>query len=141
VRVEKLDWLADNPRYTQRYAMHVGSLCREMTNKAVAELEHLHESTVKKLDKIYMQKQISKSRIAAARAIGVDEISIRKGHNYRIIVSDLDRGRPIWVGGQGRREEDLDEFFRDFGEKRTRRIKLIVMDMWKPFGCGSFEGR
>jgi transposase len=133
VRVEKLDWLADNPRYTQRYAMHVGSLCREMTNKAVAELEHLHESTVKKLDKIYMQKQISKSRIAAARAIGVDEISIRKGHNYRIIVSDLDRGRPIWVGGQGRREEDLDEFFRDFGEKRTRRIKLIVMDMWKPF--------
>ena len=37
VRVEKLDWLAYNPRYTQRFAMHVGGLCREMTNKAVAD--------------------------------------------------------------------------------------------------------
>jgi hypothetical protein len=35
--------LAKNPRFTQRYAMHVGALCREMTNKAVAELERLHD--------------------------------------------------------------------------------------------------
>ena len=47
MRVERLDWLANNPRYTQRFAMHVGALCREMTNSAVAELEHLHDSTVK----------------------------------------------------------------------------------------------
>jgi len=29
----------------------------------------------------------------------VDEIAIRKGQDYRIIVSDLERRRPIWVGG------------------------------------------
>ena len=34
--------------------------------------------------------------LPAPRAIGIDEISIRKGHNYRVIVSDLDRERPIW---------------------------------------------
>lgn len=26
-------------------------------------------------------------------------------------VSDLDKGRPIWIVGEGRREEDLDLFY------------------------------
>jgi len=133
VFVERLDWLAKNPRHTQRFAIHVGALCREMTNRAVAELERLHDSTVKTLDKIYIAKQVALAGIPAPRVIGVDEIAIRKGHDYRIIVSDLDRGRPIWVGGRGRREEDLDLFFKDLGERKARRIKLVAMDMWKPF--------
>jgi len=133
VFVERLDWLAQNPRYTQRFAMHVGALCREMTNKAVAELERLHDSTVKNLDTIYMKKQVARAGMPAPRVIGVDEIAIRKGHDYRIVVSDLDRGRPIWVGGRGRAEQDLDLFFEALGERKTRRIKLVAMDMWKPF--------
>jgi transposase len=50
VQVAHLDWLAKNSRYTQRFAMHVGKLCRDMPNKAVAEMERLHHSTVKDLD-------------------------------------------------------------------------------------------
>ena len=93
MQVEHLDWLAKNPRYTQRFAMQVGKLCRDMPNQAVAERERLHHSTVK----------TSVAGMPAPRAIGIDEISIRKGHNYRVIVSDLDRGRPIWVGGESQR--------------------------------------
>ena len=83
--VERLDWLAKNPRFTQRFAMHVGALCREMTNKAVAEAERLHDSTVKDLDKIYMAKQAALAGPMRPRAIGVDEIAIRRGHNYRVV--------------------------------------------------------
>ncbi len=133
VHVEGLDWLAKNPRFTQRFAMHVGALCRDMTNKAVAEIERIHDSTVKDLDKIYMAKQVALVGMPAPRAIGVDEISIRKGHNYRIVVSDLDRGRPIWVGGEGRTEKDFDLFFSMLGAKKTANIELAAMDMWKPF--------
>ena len=133
VFVERLDWLARNPRYTQRFALHVGKLCREMTNKAVAEIENLHHSTVKDLDKLYMAQQVARAGQPAPRAIGVDEIAIRKGHNYRIVVSDLDRGRPIWVGGKGRTEADLDLFFASLGERKSARIQLAVMDMWKAF--------
>ena len=99
VHVEHLDWLANNSRYTQRFATHVGKLCRDMPNKAVAEMERLHHGTVKALDTLYMQEQVDRAGLPAPRAIGVDEISIRKGHNYRVIVSDLERARPIWVGG------------------------------------------
>jgi len=63
----------------------------------------------------------------------VDEIAIQKGHNYRIVVSDLDRRRPIWVGGKGRTEADMDLFFAALGANKTARIQLAAMDMWKPF--------
>ena len=104
MHVEHLDWLAKNPRYTQRFALHGGKLCRDMPNQRVAEMERLHHSTVNDLDKRYMQKQVERAGLPAPRAIGIDELSIRKGHNYRVIVSDLERGRPIWVGGEGRKE-------------------------------------
>lgn len=133
VRVEKLDWLAENPHYTARMAEQVGKLCRDMTNKAVADILHLHEHTVKDLDKLYMRKWLNKTPQPAPRVIGIDEISIRKGHNYRIVVSDIERSRPIWVGGQGREEADMDEFFKALGVKKTKRIRLAVMDMWKAF--------
>ena len=55
VKVERLSWLAKNPRYTQRFAQQVGTLCRDMSNKAVAQMLHLHEHTVKDLVRRYMQ--------------------------------------------------------------------------------------
>ena len=133
VFVEPLDWLARNPRYTQRYALHVGALCREMTVKAVAESERLHHTTVKDLDKLYMQQQVARAGMPAPRAIGIDEIAIRKGHEYRIVVSDLDRGRPIWFGGKGRTTEDADLFFAALGPSKSGRIQIAAMDMWKAF--------
>ena len=113
--------------------MHVGALCREMTNTAVAKAERIHDSTVKTLDMIDIQQQVARAGLPAPRAIGVDEIAIRKGHHYRIVVSDLERGRPIWVGGTGRTEADFDLFFAALGTKKTARIQLAAMDMWKPF--------
>jgi transposase len=56
-----------------------------------------------------------------------------KGHNYRVSVSDLDRRRSLWVGGQGRKEEDLDEFFKFIGKTKSKRIKLTTMGMGKAF--------
>jgi transposase len=131
--VETLDWLAKNPRYTKRFAQQVGELCQEMSNKAVARTMHIHKDTVKELDKIYMQGLLKKHPPTIPRVMGVDEMSIGKGNSYRIIVSDIERGRPIWIGGEGRKKEDLDGFFQALGENKSKRIKLAVMDMWKAF--------
>ena len=48
----------------------------------------------------YIRAQIERAGAPGPRAIGVDEISIRKGDVYRIVVSDLVRKRPIWFGGE-----------------------------------------
>jgi transposase len=133
VKTEKLPWLADNPFYTKRFAFFVGRRCRMATIRDVARELQLDWKTVKDLEKQYMREQLRRTRTPAPRAIGVDEIAIRKGHTYRIVVSDLDRRRPIWFGGVDRSEASMDQFYQWLGPKKSAHIQLAVMDMWKAF--------
>jgi len=104
-----------------------------MTVKDVAKELKLDWHTVKALDKEYMQEQLRRNPVAAPRVIGIDELSLRKGHTYRIVVSDIARGRPIWYGGKDRSEESMDMFYEGLGPEKTKKIQLAVMDMWKAF--------
>jgi len=125
--------LAENPFYTNRFAWLVGRRCRTATIKDVARELGLHWDTVKELEKQYRREQVRRAGAPAPKVIGIDEVSIRRGHTYRIVVSDLLRRRPIWFGGQDRSEESLELFYQQLGVKKTRAIYLAVMDMWKPF--------
>lgn len=134
MKQESLEWLCTrNPWHTKRFATLVGRKCRETTIKAVAEELRLDWKTVKELDKDYMKRQLEKHGTPAPEAIGIDEIATHKGHSYKIIVSDLKRKRAIWFGGKDRTEKSMDMFYEWLGEKKSRKIKTVVMDMWKPF--------
>jgi transposase len=85
------------------------------------------------LDKQYMAAQLARAGTPAPKVICIDEISIRKGHTYRIVVSDLLRRRPIWFGGTDRSEASMAAFYDWLGPKKSQGIRLVVMDMWKPF--------
>ena len=131
---EKLPFLADNPFYTKRFAFYVGRRCRTSTIKDVAKELLLDWRTEKELEMQFMREQLRRKPPAKRlRYIGIDEVSIRKGHTYRIVVSDLERQRPIWFGGKDRSEESLDKFYTWLGPEKSARIRLAVMDMWKPF--------
>jgi len=133
VKRERLEFLADNPFYTKRFAHYVGRRCRSSSIKDIAQELNLDWDTVKALEKQYMAVQLAKAGAPGPRAIGIDEISIRKGHTYRIVVSDLIRERPIWFGGEDRSEASMDQFYDWLGKKKSHGIHLAVMDMWKPF--------
>ena len=133
VKTEGLDWLADNPLYTKRFAVYVGKRCRDATIESVAKELNLHWHTVKELEKEYMRGVLAKAGTPGPQVIGIDEISIRKGHTYRIVVSDLIRGRPIWFGGKDRSEASMQQFYEWLGPRKSKHIRLVVMDMWKPF--------
>jgi transposase len=133
VKNEQLDWLANNPLYTKRFAFFVGRRCRETAIKEVAEELFLDWHAVKELDKQYMREQLLRAGNPAPRVIGIDEIAVAKGRRYRIVVSDLERGRPIWFGGHDRSEASMDEFFAWLGPEKCGKIRLAVMDMWQAF--------
>jgi len=133
VKQEKLPWLADNPFYTKRFAFYVGCRCRSATIRDVARELKLDWKTVKDLEKQYMREQLRRAPKPAPRVIGIDEIAIRKGHTYRIVVSDLERRRPIWFGGSDRSEASLDQFYQWLGAAKSKRVQLAVMDMWPAF--------
>ncbi|MCK7495951.1 MAG: transposase family protein [Comamonadaceae bacterium] len=111
VKCERLAFLADNTHYTERFAYYVGRRCRAATVQDVAKELHLDWHAVKDLEKQYMRAQLARVGTPGPKAIGIDEISIRKGQTYRIVVSDLIRKRPIWFGGADRKEASMALFY------------------------------
>jgi transposase len=133
VKQEKLPWLANNPFYTERFAFYVGRRCRSATVRDVARELRLDWKTVKSLEMEYMREQLRRAGTPGPKVIGIDEISVGRGHNYRIVVSDLIRGRAIWFRGTDRSEKSMDLFYLWLGPRKCKGIRLAVMDMWKPF--------
>ncbi len=134
VKQETLSWLADSKHFTVRFEEKVGRLCREMTVKRAAELYNLGWEQTWRMEMVYMRRLLDKHPLPdTIRAVGIDEVSIRKGHSYAVTVADLDQEKPVWLGGEGRSEEDLALFFQHIGDERCKRIGLAVIDMWKPF--------
>ena len=117
----------------QRFAFYVGRRCRQASIRDVAKELKLDWDTVKTLEMQYMRAQLKRAGTPGPHSIGIDEISVRKGHSYRIVVSDLVRKRPIWFGGSDRSEASMAAFYDWLGPKKSRKIRLAVMDMWKPF--------
>lgn len=78
-----------------------------MPNMGVADIERLYHGTVKDLDEPYMQQQVARAGMPAPRAIGIDEISIRKGHNYRVVVSDLSDATSSGSAGRDAKRSSL----------------------------------
>ena len=133
VRQERLDWLAANPHYTNRFALYVGKQCRGASITEVAQDLRLDWRAVKEMDKLYMREQLARAGPIAPAVIGIDELSIRKGYVFRIIVSDLERQQPLWFGGADHSAASLAQFYDFLGPERSQAIRLAVMDMWKPF--------
>jgi transposase len=124
VKRERLEFLLENALHTERFARYVGRRCRSGTIKDVAAELRLDWHTVKRLEKQYMAEQLKRAGNPRPNIIGIDEISVRKGHDYRIVVSDLEKHRPIWFGGTDRSEASI---------PKARKLRLAVMDMWKAF--------
>lgn len=130
---ETLSWLSHNPLYTARFAHYVGRRCRDSSLRAIAQELKLDWHTVKALDKEYMRAQLRAHSQPAPTHIGIDEISIKRGHSYRIVVSDLKRHQPIWFGGSDRSEASLTQFYAEIGPEKAGGVTLAVMDMWPAF--------
>ena len=133
VRQEQLEWLSETSGYTKRFAYYVGRRCEKSTIKDVAKELMLDWKTVKNLEKEYLKAKLKKAGPIDPEIIGIDEVSIRKGHEYRIVVSDLIRKRPIWFGGIDRSKDSLDIFYQSLNCLQRKKIRLVVMDMWKAF--------
>jgi transposase len=140
VKTETISWLAFTKRATKRFEEAVGKMAREMPLTKVAEHHRIGWDQAWRMELEYMRELIKQHPPALnIRVIGVDEISVRRGHTYRVVVADLDEQRPIWIGGTGRTKEDMDLFFAEIGVERSKTIELAVMDMWKAFRKSTHE--
>jgi transposase len=131
VKIEKLEFVDFYSRYTTRFEELVARLCRMTSLKQVGLLD-LDWKTVKAIDKKFLEKQFAIPDYNGLRLLAVDEIASHKGYNYFTVVMDLERTRVVWVG-KGRKQETLDQFFKELGVERSDQLEAVACDMWDPY--------
>jgi transposase len=123
------------PRATRPLTSLVHELCKVTTVKAVAVLFGLHRHTVKDIDKTALEEIQAKRCLDGISVLGMDEISVGKGHNYWTLVSALEgpRGPELLNVVEGRSVKRLKRFWKWFGKERAALITYAVIDMCKAF--------
>ena len=64
--------------------------------------------------------------------LGIDEKAFAKRHRYETLVCDLETGTVEYVVDD-RKQESLEEYFKQFSEQELSGIKAVAMDMWDPY--------
>lgn len=136
VKAERLGFVDKRLRTVTSELFHqVSELCKVMTIEHVGAFEHLHWQTVKDIDKRAIASAQAKRDLSRISTLGIDEIAVGRGHKYWHMISSLDgpNGPEMLYVGEGRKEADLEPFWKWFGVERTKNITHAVMDMWKGF--------
>lgn len=135
VTMEPIEFITHGARVTHSLASLVYELCKVMTVQAVGILQCLHRNTVKNIDKTMLKAIQANRSLDGVTVLGADEIAVGKGQTYWTMISALEgpRGCEMLQVVEGRREKDLNRFWKWFGKKHTMSVTHAVIDMWKPF--------
>jgi transposase len=133
VRVEDIPWAEPWARVSTALGNAAAVLARELSWQATARHFRLNWKSVANIVKRAVRYGLRNRARPPIRDIGIDEVSRRKGQVYLTVVYDLERRVLLWVG-EGRKEEALEPFFREFlGRRRSRRLRTVCMDMWAAY--------
>lgn len=119
-------------RFTEALADDIGRYADRTSVLEASRRYNIDYKTALAFEKAYLARKQKNAPEVNPTRIGVDEIHLGK-MGYRVVVSDLDAGRPIWIGGTDRSQESFEAFFVWLGVEKTKNIRLGVMDMWKPY--------
>jgi len=103
-----------------------------MTVSEVAKHVKLDWKTVKNIDKNHLEAKYGLPDYNNLKILAVDEIAIRKRHNYLTVVLDYLSGRIVFIGKK-RKTKTLKRFFNQMTAKQRKSIEAVAMDMWDPY--------
>jgi len=130
---EELSWIEGKRRESTAYELHVYEQCKHTDQAAVAEREGLHPETVKTIFQRWAKRAEKQHRRSMVRCLGVDEISLRKGHQqFALVLSDLERHCVIAVLPE-RSQKAFEQWLDGLSEAERRAIRVVAMDMWGPY--------
>lgn len=132
VITEAVPWAEHESRFTLDFENAVAWLTREANRTAVSRFMHVSWQAVGTIIRRVVGRQLDDDRFNALFAIGIDEVSYRKGHRYLSVVADHIRGGATWIG-EGRSQATIGKFFDQLGPERSAQIAAVSMDMSAPF--------
>ncbi|MDQ3720294.1 MAG: ISL3 family transposase, partial [Actinomycetota bacterium] len=127
VRLEAVPWARAGSGYTRDFEDVVAFLAQQMVKTPIARLLRIAWDTVGRIVARVVADHLDARRLDGLVAIGVDEISYRKGQRYLTCVADHATGAIVWAK-PGRNAATLQAFFDELGERKTT-IRAVSIDM------------
>jgi transposase len=127
-KLEHLSWLEPYSRSTVRLEKSAARLCKVMSVRHVATFYGLAWTTVKRIDKRYLQRELGPINLDGVRVIAMDEFAIHKGHRYATVIVEPYRKQVLWLG-LGRGRADVRPFFELLGPAGRAGLQAVAMDM------------
>ncbi len=134
IKVEAVPWAQGKHSCCDVYRHFLASWAKRLSWKETASCFNTSWDTVCRSVKWVVEYGLKHRDLENITAIGVDEVSYSKGHQYMTLVYQIDKGRKRLLGViKDRKTESLAGFFETFGPERCARIKVVCSDMWKPY--------
>jgi len=122
-----LPFASPKKRVTLSFEAYVINLMQFSTVEHVSKFLGVAWGTIKNIHKAYLQKEYQIPDLKSIRYIGVDEFSIKKGHEYMTIFINLESGEIIHAV-EGKSIDSVSPFLLQLKEKAIQ-LKAIAMDM------------
>ena len=128
VRVEKVPWAAPGSWFTYDFEHRVAYLTQRADKTTVMELMGIAWATVGDIAHRVIERLHPEDRLDGLEDIGVDELSVRRHHEYITCVVDHTGKRIVWAG-EGKDANALKAFFEQLGPERCAQLRVVTMDM------------
>lgn len=114
-------------RYVRSFALTVLDLLKFGTIRSVAQYLGVGWDLVKEIHKERLSLLYQSLPLREVRYLGVDEFSLRKGHKYMTVFTDLESGR-ILHAVEGKSKEDIAPFLEKLS-RQAKKLRAVAMDM------------
>jgi transposase len=127
VRLEPVPWARPGSPYTRDFEDVCAWLAQQMAKTPIAGLLRIGWDSVGRIVERVMADHLDERRLQGLVAIGVDEISYRRGQRYLTCVADHRSGVIVWCA-PGRNSATLQDFFAELGDRKSS-IRAVSIDM------------
>lgn len=131
---EHLPFVNFGTSFTTRYEQYIYDQCYQRTLSVVATQEAISDTVVRKVFDAYASKAVEPGgRPKAIRVLGIDEISMRKGHrDFVCVITDIDRKCVIEVL-ENRLKETLVAYLSALPPSVRKSVRYVSIDMWEGY--------
>jgi transposase len=131
---ERFSFVEASQQQTKRYQSRLFDLCKGADIQYVARQENLHWNVVNRIFQVQAMRMAGlKKEWKRVRHLGIDEISLLKGHkNYVVVLVDLESGVVLDILPE-RSKAYLKTYFLSKGEIFCAQIQTFCSDMWEGF--------
>ena len=135
---ETYEFIRKYQRQTIPFEKYIFDLCSKNTIQNTSEMVGISHGRCQRIFNHYAQEYVDSKQATPAKYIGVDDISVRKGHNYQTMVYNLETGEIIGIIN-GRKKDDVVEFFNKQSTEFREGVLGVAIDMSKGYCSAVLE--